>query len=195
MQPLQVLPTEQSQAGDFARLLAIAVGPAYNAGPGTKTGADFLALGDALAGAYNTNLASLAECFADTAVQMLPEWEAMLGLQVRPDLTTAQRQTRLVAKIRAAFSGSPQDILTALRTVAPEVTITEILAADAISSGNPCNVFKFIVFISTLHINDANISKQVIDILEQMKPAHTSYSIVSSRPFFLDISPMDLTAL
>lgn len=194
MQPLQQYPTEQSLAGDFARQLATLLGPAYQPADGTRIGADLLALGGALAGARNTNLSALNEAFADTAVQLLSELESELGLQVRPDLTTAQRQSRLVAKIRAGFSGSPQDILTALRTIAPEATITETAIADAISSGQPLNVFLFVVTISSAHRLDANVYGQIVSILETMKPAHVGYTIVTNRPFYLDISPLDLTA-
>lgn len=194
MQPLQVLPTEQSLAGDFARQLAMLLGPAYAPSDSSRIGQDLLALGGALAGAHATNLAALNEAFADTAVQLLSELEAEHGLQVRPDLTTPQRQARLVAKIRAAFSGTPQDMLTAVRTLAPEATILETRAADVAGPDLERRraVFRFAVTLSLAHLLDANIVGQLRAILDQMKPAHTGYTLGLSIGFFCD-DPNSLT--
>jgi uncharacterized protein YmfQ (DUF2313 family) len=176
---------EPSVAGDFARHLALLMGTGVQARPGSFTEADLLALGGALRDARATNLAILDEAFPDTVDQLLAEWEAMYGLPTRADLTTAQRRDRLVAKVRAARAGTPADILTAVHKLDPTATITEYTAA-AVAGTNPRSVFRFVVVLASAVYDDADLRGQIERLLDQMKPAHTAYSLAISDVFRWD---------
>lgn len=168
-----------SPAGYFGRLWLKALGTAYQAANGSVNAADALALGGALAAGAATTRAIRDEMFADTATQLLAEWEASYGLAVREDLTAAQRQARLVAQIRASRAGTPAGILLAVRTLAPEAELVEWTAAD-VAATDPRGVFRFNVVVSAAHLADDDLAAQLRSVIEAMKPAHTGYALVES---------------
>lgn len=194
MLPTQGLPTEDTTAGELARQLGTLLGTAYHAPDNTRNAADLLALGGGLADARETNTDALDEAFADTATALLAELEELYGLPVRTDLTTAQRQTRLVAKVRAKFAGTVQDIRSAVRALDPTATVEEIDAAlVAAAEPDPArlaatrrNVFRFVVIVALATYLDVYLFAQIRAVLEQQKPAHTTYTIATGVGFKFD---------
>lgn len=161
---------------------------------------DMLAIGGALALTRTTNLNSIAEAFADTAVQLLSELETRYGLAVRTDLTTAQRQVRLLATIRARISASPQDITTAAQTFDATARVVETTAAAVFASDpNPLTrpmsmrgVFRFAVAVSAATFANASLLAQLNAILQKMKPAHTDVNVTVNTTGFLFDDPGSL---
>jgi uncharacterized protein YmfQ (DUF2313 family) len=188
--PLAV-PTEAGVAGDFARQLVRILGPAHNAPDGSLNAADFLALGGALADARATTLAALDEAFADSATQLLSELEAMYGLPVRPDLAVATRRTRLVAKVRAARAGAPNEVLRAVHALDPTATISENTPSDVPQEPDQATppragaarlVFLWALWISDAAFDDAETRAAIGAICTQMQPAHTDHSLHTNDP-------------
>jgi uncharacterized protein YmfQ (DUF2313 family) len=188
MKPVLSLPTETSRAGDFARQLARAFGPAVKWAEGTIAGAFAYMMGDALADIYQIVGRALDEAFVTTATELLSEWETRLGLTVREDLSDAARRVRLIAKVRASRAGNPQGIIRALESLAgvTGVTITEITAEQASDVGNPRKVYLFIVHVPDSAYDNTTTRSDMRSILEQMKPAHTNYNLSTGSPFRVD---------
>lgn len=178
-------PSEVSSAGNFARAFARAIGPAYQAPDGSTNAADFLSLGQLLADARDQNLAALAEAFADSATYLLDELENMYGLQVRSDMATADRRTRLVAKIRAGRAGTPQELVRAIQVYDSTVVIHENDAVD-VDLTNPRAVFLFAIEVATTTFASAEKLNSIRAIAEQMKPAHTAFSVCTNADFLCD---------
>lgn len=177
-----------SPAGDFARQLAQIIGPAYQPADGTRTAEDLRALGRAVYLGRATNLSSVGEAFADTATQLLAELEAEYGLSAGTSLTTAQRQTRLLAKLRAKFAGTVSDILSAIRSIEPLATITEWTVATINGAGSVAlrYVFRFTVLVPLATYSNTYLKALLAATLEQMKPAHTTYAIGVNLGFKCD---------
>lgn len=177
----------------FARLLARAKGTAMPAGDGSLNHADNLAFGAALADAVDGLDAMLNQVFPDSATFMLPELEQLYGLPVGTAMTTAQRQARLVARVRASAAGTPQSIVAALTPVTTAWGVPTIVenAWSAVTAA-PRNVFLFAVvlpgFLSTTP------PPEVVAVVEQMKPAHTDYNVTNQVGFLTD-DPDSLTDL
>lgn len=185
--PFAQLPAEDSPAGVFARGLAVLLGPAFQATPGGPVEALLLGLGDGLAAAHATNTGALDEALADSATALLAEWERMYGLPTRPDLTTAARRDRLVAAVRAARAGTPQDVLTAVRRLDPTATIVETTAA-AVALTNPRNVFRFVVVLAAAVWADTELRAAIERLVDRMKPAHTGFGTTVTAVFKCDDS-------
>ena len=194
MKPVQRLPSNAGIEGDIARQLAILLGPALSPGDGTRIAADLLALASSLSQARTTLQNALAECFPDTAVETLDQWEQMMGLAVREDLSTSDRQKRLLSKFRAAFSGTPQDITTAVSTIATVLGVQENSAAG-VASSNPRAVFLFAVLIAGGDFINDDTNHQARLLIDQMKPAHTKASLGASAGFFCDLSKIEFDLL
>lgn len=182
----QVLPTEQSPGGDFARRLLKILGPVIRAKDGTATAAWFLALGDSLATVYATLVRAIDQAFASSASDMLSELEVEYGLDVRPDLSTDDRRARLVAKIRAARAGTEQSIIRALSALSVTVTIAGTTCVQADAAGEPRLTFRFTVYITDSAYDDTTTLALVNRIVQQMKPAHTGFQIGTGSPFTFD---------
>lgn len=180
------LPTEASAAGDQARRYARALGPAYQAPDGSANAAEFLALGQGLADQRATVARCLDQAFVDTATDLLDELEEEYGLTRRHDLPDADRQARLLAKVRAARAGSPQDLLRAVHAIDPTATLSETTIAAATAGGYPRGVFRFAVVVAAATHADAAKLAQVRALIEQMKPAYTQGCAVVHVGFFTD---------
>lgn len=178
---VQSLPSEDSEDGKFARQLARLIGPAIQPADGTNIAQDMLALGGALADARATLRDLLAEAFADSAWDLLSELERVYGLPVREDLSRSQRQTRLVAKVRAARAGTPDSILLAVAPYDTTASIYENVAADV--TYYPSAVFLWDLIVSAAVHADAEAIIAIRAIVEQMKPAHTKCFVVTKVGF------------
>ncbi len=194
LKPVQVLPTEISTAGSFARQLAKILGPAYTPKDGTAAGADALAWGDALAEIKATQDTSIDQAFADTATDLLSELELQRGIPVSVVLVDSERQVNLTAAVRANFSGSPNDILAAVRTISPTALLYENLAVD-VQATDPKAVFRFSIVIPEADWGKTvadNYKRNLIrDTVRRMKPGHTDFTIATRVGFRFD-DPLSL---
>lgn len=176
----QALPTAAGAAADLARMIGRLLGPAYQAPDASQNADAFLALGDALATSRGVTITSLAQAFPDAATNLLDEWEVMLALSPGAGLyTTAQRQTRLLARWRTRFAGTPNAIiaaLTPLNGIAP--VIRETLSSE--SRANPRRVFAF-TFKVEVDPNDALAIAPFIATVGVMKPAHTQVQFTDTQ--------------
>lgn len=188
MRPARTYPTETSLAGALARKIAMAMGTAYNHADATVNSADALADADALVASRAQVVLAIAQAFVSNATVLLDELEAEYGLPIRRDMTNAERQARLVAKVRASRRGSPRSIENALVPIAGTATVLENLltavpiAPDGIRRGQ----WHFGVLISAAKWADINIRAQALAIIEQMKPAYTTFALGVTSPFLCD---------
>lgn len=176
---IQPLPTKAGDIGDIARMLLRLLGPAYPAPDFSTNAADAFALGREVSNGRDTTLGSLEEAFPNSATYLLTEWEQMLGLVSGVGrLTTTERRNALLARWRARFSGSSDDIATALAPYnggfAPE--IRESRASE--SGANPNRVFVFTVKTDIAPTKTADIAPMRA-VVEVMKPAHTLVQFTS----------------
>lgn len=199
MDVTQGLPTEASNAGEFARQLLEIIGPAYSGADGTNVGADFLALGGALDGAHKTLARALAQAFAGETTDLLADVEVEYGLPIRADLSTAQRQARLLAKLRAARGAQPQRILAAVAAIDATANLVENTPSTApheldtsTHAGAARGVYQFGVLVAIATFADPSKLATVRAVVEQMKGAHTRGSIGTRRAFRCT-DPLSLT--
>lgn len=179
----------------FARQLAILKGTGMPARNDSLNHADNMAMGAAMADGRDTFVNVLAQAFVNTATDLLSELEEQYGLPASPELSVADRQARLTAKVRASVAGTPQSILAAvqplLEATYPGVNIVENQARDC--TADPRAVFRWALVIpgysATLPLDPL-----LTVVLEQMKPAHTQYVLTNAVGFLTD-DPDSLTDL
>lgn len=186
MLPRVAAPTEDSADGAWARRLAEALGTALQASDGTAAAADLLALGGALADIEQARRDLADEAFADSAYDLLAELERAYGLPVQPERSAADRRTDLLAKIRAARAGTPDEILRAVRTIDGTATITENTPATVPreadvavppTAGAERQVFRWAVRLAVAVWSDTTKRARIAALCEQMKPAHTAVTL------------------
>lgn len=182
-----------------ARRIAALMGPgAGNAPDGALMSALVRGLGGGVATVNETVQRALSQAFVGEATDLLDALEAEWGLPNGSGMTTAQRQARLVAQVRANVGGTPQNILAAVQTLAPEATLRENTAA-AVATTNPRGVFLFALVLSDTDAENSHLVAQVESLLDAMKPAHTGDAITNSVGFYTDDDPTpswtDLTVL
>lgn len=179
----------------LARQLAILKGSGMPAPNTSLNHADNMAMGAALAAARAMFLNVLAQAFVDTATDLLSELEVQYGLPMSPDLSTAARQARLTSKVRASVAGTPQSILAAVQPLIggayPGASIEENQARDCTAVPNA--VFRWALILPG-YLGVIPLDPLLDEVLQQMKPAHTSYAI-SNRRGFLTNDPTSLTNL
>ena len=175
--PTLALPTTAGPAGDAARRLATWLGTGIAPKDGSIAAALLLGLGGALADTEGRADAALLEVVGSTAVETLPEWEQSLGLLSGDGASVADRQAAVTARWRAINGGpSVVDLLRALRVVAPELDIVEVLGAD-VQHTDPQAVFRLAVLVSEAHQADANLVAQIESLLAPQAQGHVSWSI------------------
>jgi hypothetical protein len=200
------LPSEASPAGEFARGQALLVGPAVQAPAGSVAEADYLARGDFLAALAAAVATTQAQAFLTTATSLLAEWELAYGLPVDGSLTIAQRQARLVAKVRTLRGGSPQALANMARaydatalvyenTPATVPQAPDPFATDGATAGLQRGVFRFGLRVAPATFADAVTLATLYAFVDQMKPAHAIYTIHTNDPAvgFLTDDPNSLT--
>jgi hypothetical protein len=187
----QAVPTEESPGGDIARRLAAALGTAWQAGDTTHNAALLLAIGDAFADLYADQDIATNQAFVNTATVMLSELEERYGLTVRIDMSTADRQTRLLSKVRAARAGTPQGIERSITPYDPTVTVAENLSSDPLL-GDPRGVYVFAVQIAASVFSDPTKLAAIRDAVEQLKVAYTLGNVCTRTGFRCD-DPLSLT--
>lgn len=199
------LPTRAGTTGDLARLLGRMVGPAIAAPDGSLDAADYLALAAALADGRATNRNLLRNAFPGEAVELLDQWEGLLGLAVSSALPDGTRQERLVVVIRASAAGTPSNIGRALAPIngGVEPEVLEALAADVTAA--PENVFRYVVHMTTVDaapVAGQPVSAQfsptrwnaITTALARLSPAHTAAHVTTTQTTaFLTDDPNSLT--
>ncbi len=183
--PRQTLPTEESASGTIARRILRNAGTSVNAPDTSSNAAEFLAFADAVADAYTDQTIATNQAFVDTATVMLSEIEESYNLTVRTDLSNAQRQSRLLAKVRAARGGTPAVAIKTIGVYDPTVTIEENLASDPFL-GDPSGVFVWAAVITVAVFNDELALAAIRASIEQLKPVHTLGSPCTSVGFLCD---------
>ena len=117
----------------------------------------------------------------------------------------APAQARLLAYVRASVAGTPQAIESAVAAYAGSCTIVETTADAVLASRSPVTedtirgVFRFAVVVPVIYAkSDAQVAR-ISAIVNRMKPAHTSFSVVNAVGFYCDDSTTpswtDTTAL
>lgn len=176
------VPSRTGTVGDLARMLARLVGPGIDAPDNSLAAADYLALGDALAETDTTTTNSGLDAFPSYAVNLLTEWERILGLPTDTSLSDDARRTALTARTRALFGGSPQRLLRAIQVYATEATIAEATL--------PTGAFRFGVVVNTTTFASAAKVSAIDAKVAVMKPAHTRGRVTTGVIFrTADVTP------
>lgn len=191
MKPVALYPSENSDAGRIARRLARLIGTSRDFSDTTVEGSNALSMGQALDTAADAMASAIAQGFAGEATVLLSELEAEYGLGDGAGLSTADRQARLLAKVRAARAGTPQEIKRAISAFDSSVTVIENIWSD-VASTDPAAVYRFGVLIATVTYADPNLLARIRATIEQMKPAHTQGVVGTASKFKTD-DPNSLT--
>lgn len=209
---LQALPTAATSgralAVQIARQMLRLVGAGWQAPQDSLNAADFLALAESFADLREELLGVWDQAFVSSATSdngLLTEWERLLGLPIEPTSTDAARQARLLAYVRASVAGTPQAIKNSVEAYTGSCTIVETTADAVLASRSPVTedtirgVFRFAVVVPLLYAkSDAQVAR-ISAIVNRMKPAHTSFSVVNAVGFYCDDSTTpswtDTTAL
>ena len=198
----QALPSTATAAGDVARRLLTLKGPAIQAPDGSLNAADALALGASLEDARTMLSTARAQAFVCDATYMLDELERLYGLTVDTGATTAARQARLLAFVRANAAGTPASIEVAVATLTGacrvvEYTAREVYATDPSPTAETRRgVFRFAVVVPRAYAESAQWRTLIAAVVNRMKPAHTSFTVTAGEPLKYDkASGYDLTAL
>lgn len=198
----QALPSAATNAGNIARRLLTLKGPAIQAPDGSLNAADALALGASLEDARSMLATARAQAFVCDATYMLDELERLYGLTVDTGATTAARQARLLAFVRANAAGTPSSIEAAVATLTGscsivEYTATEVYATDPHpTAATRRGVFRFVVVVPTAYVENPAWNALISAVVNRMKPAHTTFTIADGTHLKYDTaSGYDVTAL
>ena len=140
---------------------------------------------------YRINLSAaglLADAFPGQCVQLLPEWEASLGLPdpcSGPAPTLQERQAQVLARFANGGGQSKAFFIALAATLGFQVTITQFTGANAFLwrvNAHMTNIVYFRAGVST--IGEALQSVNGTDVLEcvfqALKPAHTTVEFTYS---------------
>ena len=178
-----ILPSGDTDADRFAREIALLRGPEVTAADGTVVAEDFRALGGALAGVRTTVLRAVAQAHPGTATDLLDELEAQYGLANGADLSTAARQARLRAKVRARRQGTENAILATLRTVAPTATLQGVAWHETTAYPRATFRFAIVVPVDTFGSSDRATLQA---LAEQQAPAYVEPRVTTRVGFRCD---------
>lgn len=176
----QELPSEDSEAGRVARRLAALQGPAIQAPDGSATGAELLALGDAVAAARERVEQSQAESFVDTAEELLAEWEAVFGLPTYTTATQSTRRASMLALSQSARAGTPQDLEALAASIVSGATLRERTVTEATTDGDARRVFLLRVAIGA-SAGDSEIESRLRSLLAPAIPAHCALEFAATE--------------
>jgi uncharacterized protein YmfQ (DUF2313 family) len=177
----QPLPQGDTTADQFARELALLLGPAYQPAEGTLIAADLHTTGDALGDVYATQQRALDQAFTDSATELLDKWEFALGIEVNPNATVAQRQAWATAERRSAGGGITARVLAAVQAIEPLATIRPNKCVDV--TANDRMIFQWVIVIPAITWAKPEHRLRMLEIVRQMKPAHTR-CVITTRVGF-----------
>jgi uncharacterized protein YmfQ (DUF2313 family) len=188
----QSLPGGETLTDEFARKLALLLGPAYQAGDPSLLAEDLRVLGGLLADDHTTLSRAIDQAFATTATDTLPDWEAILDVPPDPSASTEARQAALTAKRRATGGGSAARILAAVRAVDPTALLYPTSIQNCLDANVPLrNVFIFAVVIAEAVYADPAKLAAIERVVDQMKRATVFGNVVTSLGFYFDDSLFD----
>lgn len=179
--PVQ-LPSGETLADDFARELVSLLG--VQAPDSSHHADDARTFGTALSLAYERLDDAAREAFTTLASEMLSEWETRLGVVPSVGSTDAQRQAALTAVRRAGGSNNRVAFLAALQAIDPTAAYDTGSAVE--NTTYPRGVFVFSVRVAPAILANPLQLARVTDVIERMKPAHTTYTLASNEGFFTD---------
>jgi hypothetical protein len=186
------LPTADTTRGRFARELALLLGPAHGNAPASSNRLDdLMALGYALAYAWQRQRDALSEVHPATASELLAELEAEYGLPVDESIDGDTRRATLAAKVRARFEGTPDAITSSAQVILTTASVVEISARD-VAATDPDAVWLFAVKLGASWDDEA-LRARILAIAEQQKPAYTDVTWVRGADPFLCDDPDSLT--
>jgi uncharacterized protein YmfQ (DUF2313 family) len=159
----------------------------WNAPDGSLLAEDLRGWASGLADAYATESRAADQFFANRATDLLSAWEFRVGLPIRPNASTADRQAALAAKRSASGGDVRGRLLAAVRKIDPTATI-ETNPATAVASTDPRAVFRFVVIVSVATFENADKRAAIVAVLEQMKPAYAGYTIATGTGFIFGVS-------
>lgn len=146
-----------------------------------------LACGDELVRLDGRAWTLLEESVPTEADELLPEYEAELGLVAEG--TTAERVARVVARTVARQRFRPVDFQVALAPLfgqlAADVVIIETSPADAVAMGDVREVFRFFAYRDPSEPGAYDIDGAQ-DLIDQIKPSHTIGHAIESIDFLCD---------
>lgn len=196
-------PLATPSAGGIATQLARLYGPAWQAGDDTLNAADDEALGTALEIQQASTQRAVDNAWPSSSIDLLSEWEFMLGLPSGKGIASdGQRRTWLVARARASFAATPDNIVVALTPlngdVAPVVVETSQVDCQAVADAGPPRyrtaalrrVFSFSVYMtrvlgvaqpfSGLGLLGQQNAIRVAATLNAMSPAHVEWCVTTN---------------
>jgi len=182
------LPSGETLTDDVARELVSLLG--VQAPDGSNHADDARTHGGGLAAAYTRLDDAARESFVPLASELLGEWETRLGVVASTGSSDAQRQAALTAVRRAGGSNNRAAFLAALQAIDPTAAYDTGSAVE--NTTYPRGVFVFSVRLAPAVLADAVQLARVLDVLERMKPAHTTYTLASNAGFFTN-DPNSLT--
>lgn len=186
------LPTADTTRGRFARELALLLGPAHGNAPASSNRLDdLMALGYALAYAWQRQRDALSEVHPATASELLAELEAEYGLPVDESIDGDTRRAMLAAKVRARSEGTPDAITSSAQAILTTASVVEISARD-VAATDPNAVWLFAVKLGDSWDDEA-LRARILAIAEQQKPAYTDVTWVRGTDPFLCDDPDSLT--
>lgn len=146
-----------------------------------------LAIGDSLARIDQRALDLLAEGDPTKTVELLPEYEADLGLP--SDGTTDARRARVIAQLLRRPRFRPADFREVLAPVMgctpAQVIVIENSHADAVGMGDDREIYRFHIQRDPAALGAFDVAA-VQAIIKTMKPAHTNGQIILSSHFKCD---------
>lgn len=126
----------------------------------------------------------LNECDPSTAVELLPEYEAALGLVAAA--TTAERQANIVALLVRRQKFRPVDFQVALAPLLAQdpsaVVVLERSRAFVTSIGDDREIFRFFIYRNPALAGTYFVASAQAQV-DRMKPSHTVGHVIESTHF------------
>ena len=182
------LPSGETLTDDFARELVSLLG--VQAPDSSNHADDARTHGAVLASSYARLDDAARESFVPLASELLPEWETRLGVLASTGSSDAQRQAALTGVRRAGGSNNRTAFLAALQAI--DATASYDTGSAVENTTYPRGVFVFSVRVAPAILTSAVQITRITDVIERMKPAHTTYVLSSNEGFFTD-DPNSLT--
>lgn len=184
----QQLPSGETLRDEFARELVSLLG--WPAPDGSSHADDARVMGGAVATEYERLGDAAAENFTTRTSELLPEWEDALAVVASTGSSDDARRAALTSVRRAGGANSRGAFLAALHAIDPTASYDTGTALENVTY--PRGVFVFSVRLAPAVLNDPTQRARVVDVLERMKPAYTTYTLASNAGFFTD-DPDSLT--
>jgi len=176
------LPSGETLTDDFARELVSLLG--VQAPDSSNHADDARTYGSGLAAAYTRLDDAARESFVPLASELLPEWETRLRVVPSTGSSDSARQAALTAVRRAGGSNNRTAFLAALQAIDSTASMATGSASE--NTTYPRGVYVFSVRVAPSVLADPVQYARLVDVIERMKPAHTTYTIASNEGFFTD---------